>query len=68
MKSEETATNDPSETKNPRSKNSALEEVSVEQGTAKKNHKNSKKRLLKKIEEHRSHQMRKLFVLIGRTI
>ena len=47
MKSEETATNDPSETKNPLSKNSALEEVPVEQGTAKKSRKKSQEETIK---------------------
>ena len=48
MKSEETATNDPSETKNPLSKNSALEEVPLGQGTAKENHKKSPEVAIKK--------------------
>ena len=48
MKSEETATNDPSGNKNPLSKNSALEEVPLGQGTAKENHKKSPEVAIKK--------------------
>ena len=47
MKSVETVTNDPAKTKDPLSKNSALEEVPVEQSTAKKNHKKSPEETIK---------------------